>query len=84
MAHVKKNGYVGGAALVYPHIRKLREELEFQKFQCRVLVDDERTREFKKKTEEHPNSIYSMRYNNERSNALTEEGKKNDSNITRS
>jgi hypothetical protein len=80
MAHVKKNGYVGGAALVYPHIRKMREMVEFQKFQCRVLVDDERTRAMKKNTEEHPDSLHAMRYNSERANSLTSEGKKNGSN----
>jgi hypothetical protein len=84
MAHVKKNGYVGGAVIIYPYIKKLREEVEFQKFQCRVLVDDERTRQFKKNTEEHPDSIHAMRYNSERANSITAEGKKNGSNTTRS
>lgn len=78
MSHVKKNGYVAGAALFLPQIRKLREILEFEKFQCRILKDDERTQEFKVKTEEHKDSIYAFRYNNSETNKMTAAGKKNE------
>ena len=77
MSHIKQNGYIAGALLFLPEIRKMRETIEFQKFQCRVLIDDDRTKEFKKKTEEHKDSIHALRYNNKQSNKLTVEGKKN-------
>lgn len=78
MSYVKKNGYVAGAALFLPQIRKLREILEFEKFQCRILKDDERTREFKAKTAEHKDSIYAFRYNNIETDKMTAAGKKNE------
>ena len=77
MSHIKQDGYNAGAMLLLPHIRKLRNIVEFQKFQCRVLVDDERTRQFKVNTEDHPDSIHAMRYNSEQANKITVEGKKN-------
>jgi len=78
MAHVKKNGYVAGAALFLPQIKKMREILEFEKFQCRILKDDDRTKEFKNKTAEHKDSIYAFRYNNSESDKMTAAGKKNE------
>jgi len=71
------NGYVSGAVLFTPSIRKLREHVEFEKFLARVLKDDETTRKFKEKTEKHPNRIYAFRYNNEKSNKITAAGRKN-------
>ncbi|MCK9429424.1 MAG: hypothetical protein M0R17_05430 [Candidatus Omnitrophica bacterium] len=79
MSYIRKNGYVQGALLFLPQIKKLRETLEFEKFQCRVLKDDERTQEFKKKTEELKDSIYAFRYNNIESEKMTEAGKKYES-----
>lgn len=79
MSHVINNGYVAGAVLLLPHIRKLRETLEFEKFQCRVLVDDERTREFKRKTAEHIDSIHALRFNCVEAEKMTAAGKKNGS-----
>lgn len=75
--HVKNNGYVSGAVLFIPTIKKLREHVEFEKFICRVLVDNEITREMQSKTEQHPNQLFNLRYNNENSNSLTIKGKKN-------
>jgi hypothetical protein len=75
---IKSNGYVSGAALFLPQIRKMREILEFEKFQCRVLVDDDRTKEFKKKTDEHKDSIHALRYNCIEADNMTAAGKKND------
>ena len=77
MSHVKQNGYVAGAAIFLPTIRKLRDQVEFQKFQCRVLVDDERTREFRRKTAEHKDSIHNLRYNSDQAIKMTIEGKNN-------
>jgi hypothetical protein len=74
--YVKNNGYVSGALLLLPQIRKMREHVEFEKFQCRVLRDDEITREFKNKTNQLKEKIYSLRYNNEESEKLTAAGKK--------
>lgn len=71
-----KNGFVSGAGMLLPMIRKLREHVEFEKFLCRVLKDDERTRLFKDKTDKHPNKLFAMRFNNDRSNALTAAGRK--------
>jgi hypothetical protein len=77
MSYVTKNGYVAGALLLLPQIRKMREIVEFEKFQCRILVDDDRTKEFKKKTEEHKDSIHALRYNCDESDKMTVAGKKN-------
>lgn len=74
---IKKNGYVAGAALFLPHIRKMREILEFEKFQCRILVDDPRTKEFKNKTNEHKDTIHTLRYNCDEAEKMTAAGKKN-------
>lgn len=74
--HVKNHGYVAGALLFLPQIKKMREVLEFEKFQCRILKDDERTKEFKLKTEMLKDSIYQFRYNNSESEKLTAAGKK--------
>jgi len=77
MSYVKKNGYVAGALLLLPQVRKMRDIVELEKFQCRVLVDDERTREFKKNTEDHNNSIHALRYNSPETDKMTIAGKKN-------
>lgn len=70
-------GFVGGAALFIPTIKKLRDHIEYEKFLCRVLRDDESTRKFKQKTEKHKNRLYAFRYNNAKSEKLTAAGKKN-------
>ena len=75
--HSKSNGYISGALLLLPHVKKLREHVEFEKFQCRVLKDDETTREFRVKTEQHKNKLFKFRYNNEEAEKLTESGKNN-------
>ena len=73
--HVKKNGYVAGAVLMIPFSKKLREHVEYEKFLCRMLVDDEQTREFKKNTAEHSNQLWALRYNNKGAERLTIEGR---------
>lgn len=69
-------GFTGGALLMLPIVRKIREHIEFQKFQCRVLVDNEKTREFKKRTNQLRDKIYKFRYNNPAVEKLTAAGKK--------
>jgi len=74
--YIKSNGYVSGALLLLPHIRKLREHVEFEKFQCRVLRDDETTRKFKTKTQQLKDRLYAFRFNNEEAEKITAAGKK--------
>jgi len=74
--YVKNNGYVSGAVLLLPHIRKMREVLEFEKLQCRILKDDERTREFKIKTAGLKDKLYDFRYNHPEVEKMTAAGKK--------
>ena len=74
--HLKNNGYTRGALLFIPTIRKMREHIELEKFMCRVLVDDEKTREMQQKTEQHSNKLFNLRFNNENSIKLTAAGKK--------
>jgi len=71
------NGYVSGAVLFTPAIRQLREHVELEKFMARVLIDNDTTREFKKKTEAHTNRIYAFRYNNDKAEKITAAGRKN-------
>lgn len=81
--YIKRNGYVGGAALLLPIIKKLRQHVEFEKFQARVLVDNEKTREFKMKTENLKDKLYAFRYNGPLAEKLTAAGKKRDSNASK-
>jgi len=72
---VTNNGYVAGAVLLIPLARKIRDHVEFEKFLCRVLTDNDTTQEFKLKTQSLKNKIYALRYNNIDSEKLTEAGK---------
>lgn len=74
--HITKNGYVQSAVLLIPFAKKLREHVEFEKFMCRIAVDNEITEEFRNNTEELKDKRYSLRYNNPTSESLTEKGKK--------
>ena len=82
--HVVKNGYVGGAILLLPFSRKLRAHVEYEKFLARIMVDNETTREFKRKTDAHKDAIYKLRYNSDIADRLTAAGRnkkgKNDGN----
>ena len=73
----RKNGYVAGAALLKPMVNRLRDHVEFEKFICRTLKDDERTRKFKENTQYLDNKLYDLRYNDVNSIKLTAEYKKN-------
>jgi hypothetical protein len=73
--HVIKNGYVAGAVLLIPFAQKLREHVEYEKFLCRIMVDNEQTQAFKKSTSELKDQLYAFRYNNPASERLTAVGR---------
>lgn len=75
--HKNDYGFVSGAVLFLPTIKKMREHVEYEKFLCRVLKDNETTRKFKLKTDKLKNRLYTLRYNSERANKLTAAGKRN-------
>jgi len=75
--HVQKNGYVAGAVLLIPFVKQLREHVEYEKFLCRTIIDNETTREFKQNTQELLDQRYALRYNNTTSDKLTVFGRKN-------
>lgn len=75
--HLQNNGYVSGAVLLLPFIKKVREHVEFEKFMARVEIDNEQTRAFKKNTEDLKDQRYNLRYNNVNAEALTKFGKQN-------
>ena len=77
--NINNNGYNHTALLMNQTIREMRDYVEYQKFMCRLIVDNEITREFKVNTEEHPESKYRFIYNNPEVEALTAFGKKKDS-----
>jgi hypothetical protein len=78
--HVKNNGYVSGAVLLIPFAKKLRAHVEYEKFLCRMTVDNDQTRKFKQNTKELPDQIYQLRYNNPASERLTAAGRKSNAN----
>lgn len=73
--HVSKNGYVGGAVLLLPFTRKLRAHVEYEKFLARIMVDNEQTRNFRRKTEAHKDKIHKLRYNSPLAERLTAAGR---------
>jgi len=78
--HVVKNGYVAGAVLMMPFAKKVREHVEYEKFLCRIMIDNETTQEFKNKTANLKDQLYALRYNGKGAIQLTaEERKKNGS-----
>ena len=58
-----KHGYVPAAVMLNNLIVDMRKHVEFEKFLCRTIKDNEVTKEFKNRTEQHPDSIYRFRYN---------------------
>jgi hypothetical protein len=78
--HLKKNGYVAGAVLMLTFSKQLRNHVEYEKFLCRVMIDNEETRRFKENTASHKDQIYAFRYNNPATERLTalERNKKRD------
>lgn len=72
---IQNNGYVAAAILFDNDIRQMRKHVEFEKYLCRMLIDNDDTREMKQKTEEHPEAIHRLIYNNSAMDKLTEFGK---------
>jgi len=75
MEAVKQNGYVPGAIIMDTTIIEMRAHVEFEKFICRMLVDNDDTREMKQNTEEHQDSIHRFIYNNAEVDKFTMRGK---------
>ncbi len=75
---MRKNnhGYVPAALMFNRSIREMRDHVEFEKFLCRTIKDDDTTREFKQNTEEHKESKYRYMYNRKAANLKTVAGKK--------
>lgn len=78
--HIRKHGYVAGAILSAPFARKLRDHVEYEKFLCRILVDNDKTQKFKDNTNKLKNKIYAFRYNGEGVEGLTAAGRNKDAN----
>jgi len=78
--HVTKNGYVSGAVLMTSFVKKVREHIEYEKFLCRMMIDNEITQEFKKKTAELKDQLYALRYNGKGAIQLTAEERKKNAN----
>lgn len=76
--HVNKHGYIGGAILFLPLAKKLRAHVEYEKFLCRIMIDNETTQNFKKKTDALKDKIYKLRYNSTLAEQLTAAGRKKD------
>jgi hypothetical protein len=74
--HIVKNGYVAGAVLLIPFAKKLRAHVEYEKFLCRMVVDNDKTKEFKLKTSQLKDQLFALRYNNPSTIRLTAEGRK--------
>lgn len=75
METLKNNGYVGGAVMMDHTIEQLRSHVEFEKFICRMLIDNDDTRQMKQNTEELKDSVHRFIYNNPEINKLTMRGK---------
>ena len=63
---MRKNthGYVPAALMFNKVINELRDHVEYEKFLCRTIVDNDTTKQFKKNTDAHVNSTYRFLYNN--------------------
>ena len=75
--HKNDNGFVSGAVRFLPSIRKLREHVEYEKFLCRIMTDNEATQQFKKNTADLKDQLYAFRYNNKATERLTAAGREN-------
>jgi hypothetical protein len=75
MEAVVQNGYVPGAIMMDKAITEMRAHVEFEKFICRMLIDNDDTRQMKQNTEELPDSIHRFIYNNSEVDKLTMRGK---------
>ena len=73
---VNSNGYVSAAVLLDKIIDDMRDHVEYEKFVCRTVIDNEVTQEFEKNTADHPNKKYAFKYNNSEVNKHTAAGRK--------
>ena len=71
-----KHGYVPAALMLNNMICDLRSHVEFEKFLCRTIKDDDTTKQFKNNTQDHKNSLYRFWYNSEEVEEHTIAGKK--------
>ena len=72
---INTNRYVAAAVLFNETIKEMRAHVEYEKFLCRMLIDNDTTRDFKQNTEDHSESIHRFIYNNKHMDKLTEYGK---------
>jgi len=75
-----KNGYVAGAVLMLPFAKKVREHVEYEKFLCRMMIDNDVTKEFKNKTANLKDQLYALKYNGKGAIRLTAEWRNKDGN----
>ena len=75
MVTKETNGYVTGALLMHKTIKEMRDHVEFEKFLCRMLVDNDDTRAMKENTDMHPDKVHKFIYNNDRIDEHTMRGK---------
>ena len=71
-----KHGFVPAAIYLNKTINEMRKHVEYEKFVCRTIVDNETTQQFKVNTEVHRNSQHRFIYNNEHVDKLTKSGRK--------
>lgn len=71
-----KHGYVPAALMFDRAIRQMRDHVEYEKFLCRTIKDNDVTKQFKENTEVHPESKYRFMYNSKTVNEHTVAGKK--------
>lgn len=77
---VTKNGYTPGAVLMIPFAQKLRNHVEYEKFLCRIMIDNDQTKTFKNNTAQLKDQLYAFRYNNTGSERLTAAGRSKNGN----
>ncbi len=75
MKTVNNNGYTSAALLMNETIKEMRKHVEYEKFLCRMLIDNDDTREMKQNTEELNDGVHRFIYNNDRVDEHTMRGK---------
>ena len=73
---INAQNYVPAAIMFNRAIREMRDHVEFEKYLCRTIKDNDITREFKLNTDMHPESKYSYMYNRKSADEKTIAGKK--------
>jgi len=75
MPKMNTENYTPAAILFNKTIRDMRNHVEYEKFLCRLLMDNDDTRQMKRNTDEHQDSVHRFIYNNPEMENLTEYGK---------